>query len=150
MRCRNAVEAGEEDQGECGVKNGVGTFAVAPSTRTEAGARGGAASSGPVKSPVLSGRCRSCGRCGCCGSLGTAGRSRREVTAAQRPGVLLCKLRGHSQQAPSRTASYMSLKCLCACFPWPGGPRRKVVSLQWLCLSAWKENCLFNETHLTF
>lgn len=35
-------------------------------------------------------------------------------------GVCYVNSRGRSQQASRRTASYMSLKCLCICFPWPG------------------------------
>lgn len=35
-------------------------------------------------------------------------------------GVCCVNSSGHSQQASSRNASYMSPKCLCICFPWPG------------------------------
>lgn len=35
-------------------------------------------------------------------------------------GACCVNFSGHSQQVPSRNASYISLKCLCICFPWPG------------------------------
>lgn len=35
------------------------------------------------------------------------------------PGAHCVNFSGHSQQVPSRNASYISLKCLCICFPWP-------------------------------
>lgn len=63
------------------------------------------------------------------------GRAGRSPEGSERAGSALSRLRGgpsgagcvnssdHSQQASSRTASYMSPKCLCICFPWLGTGR---------------------------
>lgn len=61
---------------------------------------------------------------------------------------------GHSQQVPSRNASYISLKCLCICFPWPQmGSCRVPGGGSWfpcngLVYRPGEEKYLFNETHL--